>query len=340
MIPRPLPRLSFVAIALSVVLAACGVGRPPAATVGGDRITDDQLAQDIPAFRFLSAINQAPCGQAIEGETAQSACARFTLTTLIQENLVKGYARAHHVTVAPSEVTKALTDLRSALGDTLDQQLAAENLTERDLTDIVGRILLFNDVQTAVATSRVDDAQLRQLYQEQRLQFTQIHAKHILVKTRAQALRIEHEVTAQNFGRLAEENSIDPGSASNGGDLGPLQASTLNATFVQAALKLQPGEISEPVHTGFGWHIIQLVSVDVRPFDQVRDQLAGPLRASAFTDWLQEQLGSRRITVNPKYGRFDPSTGNVEPIRSTASGSPTPSTSPAPSTSPTPVDSP
>ncbi len=340
MIPRPLPRLSFVAIALSVVLAACGVGRPPAATVGGDRITDDQLAQDIPAFRFLSAINQAPCGQAIEGETAQSACARFTLTTLIQEDLVKGYARAHHVTVAPSEVTKALTDLRSALGDTLDQQLAAENLTERDLTDIVGRILLFNDVQTAVATSRVDDAQLRQLYQEQRLQFTQIHAKHILVKTRAQALRIEHEVTAQNFGRLAEENSIDPGSASNGGDLGPLQASTLNATFVQAALKLQPGEISEPVHTGFGWHIIQLVSVDVRPFDQVRDQLAGPLRASAFTDWLQEQLGSRRITVNPKYGRFDPSTGNVEPIRSTASGSPTPSTSPAPSTSPTPVDSP
>jgi len=338
-IPRPLPRLSFVAIALSVVLAACGVGRPPAATVGGDRITDDQLAQDIPAFRFLSAINQAPCGQAIEGETAQSACARFTLTTLIQEDLVKGYARAHHVTVAPSEVTKALTDLRSALGDTLDQQLAAEDLTERDLTDIVGRILLFNDVQTAVATSRVDDAQLRQLYQEQRLQFTQIHAKHILVKTRAQALRIEHEVTAQNFGRLAEENSIDPGSASNGGDLGPLQASTLNATFVQAALKLQPGEISEPVHTGFGWHIIQLVSVDVRPFDQVRDQLAGPLRASAFTDWLQEQLGSRRITVNPKYGRFDPSTGNVEPIRST-SGSPTPSTSPAPSTSPTPVDSP
>ncbi len=147
-------------------------------------------------------------------------------------------------------------------------------------------------------------------------------------------------MTAQNFGRLAEENSIDPGSASNGGDLGPLQASTLNATFVQAALKLQPGEISEPVHTGFGWHIIQLVSVDVRPFDQVRDQLAGPLRASAFTDWLQEQLGSRRITVNPKYGRFDLSTGNVEPIRSTASGSPTPSTSPAPSTSPTPVDSP
>jgi foldase protein PrsA len=332
--PRPLLRLSFVAIALSVVLAACGAATPPAATVGADRITDDQLAQDISAFRFLSAINQAPCGQAIEGETAQSACARFTLTTLIQEDLVKGYARDHHITVDASEVTRSLTDLRSALGETLDQQLAAEDLTERDLTDIVGRILLFNEVQTAVAASRVDEAQLRQLYQERQLEFTQIHAKHILVQTRAQALRIEHEVTAENFGRLAEENSIDPGSASNGGDLGILPASGLDATFVQAALELQPDEISEPVHTGFGWHVIQLVSVDAQPFDQVRDQLAAPLRASAFTDWLQEQLGSRRITVNPKYGRFDPSTGQVVPIRSTATGSPTPSSSPTPVESP------
>jgi hypothetical protein len=62
--------------------------------------------------------------------------------------------------------------------------------------------------------------------------------------------------------------------------------------------------------------------------------LAGPLQARAFTDWLKEQLGSRRITVNPKYGRFDTSTGAVVPIRSTATGSS------APSTSPTPVDSP
>lgn len=334
MTPRSLLRASFVAIALSVVLAACGAGTPPAATVGDDRITDEQLANDISAFRFLSAINQAPCGQAIEGETAQSACARFTLTTLIQEDLVKGYARDHHITVDKSEVAKSLTDLRSALGDTLDQQLAVEDLTERDLTDIVGRILLFNQVQRAVATSRVDDAQLRRLYQERRLQFTQIHAKHILVQTEAQALRIEQQVTAKNFGRLAEEHSIDPGSASNGGDLGLVPAAQFDATFAQAALALKPGQISEPVHTRFGWHIIQLMSVDVQPFDQVRDQLAGPLQAKAFTDWLQEQLGSRRITVNPKYGRFDPSTGNVEPIRSTATGSPAATSSPTAATTP------
>jgi hypothetical protein len=318
-----------VAIALSVVLAACGAAAPPAATVGEDRITDDQLAQDISAFRFLSALNQAPCGQAIAGETAQSACARFTLTTLIQEDLVKGYARDHHITVDRSEVTRSVTDLRSRLGDTLDQQLAQQGLTQRDLNDLIGRILLFNQVQKAVAASRVDDAQVRQLYQEQLLQFTQIHAKHILVKTEAQAQRIEQQVTASNFGRLAKRDSIDTGSAPNGGDLGLVPAAKFDPTFAQAALALKPGQISEPVHTQFGWHIIQLVSVDVQPLDQVRDQLAGPLQARAFTDWLKEQLGSRRITVNPKYGRFDPSTGNVEPIRSTATSSPAATSLPA-----------
>ncbi len=337
MIPRSLLRLSFVAIASSVVLAACGAATPPAATVGDDRITDDQLAQDISAFRFLSAINQAPCGQAIEGETAQSACARFTLSTLIQEDLVKTYARDHDITVDPSDVTKTLTDLRAALGDALDQQLAAEDLTQQDLTEIVRRVLLFNEVQEAVVTSRVDEAEIRRLYQEQQLQFTLIHAKHILVENRGQALRIEQEVTPQSFGRLAEANSIDPGSASNGGDLGTLQAPTLDPAFVQAALELRPGEISEPLHTRFGWHIIQLVSVDVQPFDQVRDRLAGSLQAGAFTDWLQEQLDSHRVTVNPRYGRFDPSTASVVPIRSTATGSPT---SPTASISPAPVTSP
>jgi foldase protein PrsA len=324
-IPRsPRFRTCLASLALALVLAACGTGASPAATVGADRITDDQLAKDISVFKFLSAINQQPCGQAIGGETAQSACARFTLTTLIEEDLVKGYARDHHIVVDQSQVTRSLTDLRSALGTSLDQQLAAAGLTQGDLTHIVGRFLLFNDVEKDVAASSVSDAKVRQLYQQQRLQFTQIHAKHILVKTEAQAKRIEQQVTAKNFGQLAQKDSIDSGSASNGGDLGTVPAAQLDATFVQAALALRPGEISEPVHTQFGWHIIQLVSVDVQPLDQVRDQLVGPLQASAFREWLHEQFGSTRITVNPKYGRFDPSTGGVVPIRSTATATQSP----------------
>jgi hypothetical protein len=337
---RPLRSpLILLALAASLALSACS-SSSPAATVGRDRISDDQLANDVPVFRFLSAINRQPCGQAEAGETEQSACARFTLTTLIQEDLVKAYATSHHIAVADAEVTSTISQLETSLGSSLGPQLTAQGLTRSDLSAIVRRILLFNRVEKAVAESSVTDTQIRTLYQQQRAGFTQIHAKHILLKTKAAAERVERQVTAKNFGRLAKRFSKDPGSARNGGDLGTLSASSLDPTFVSAALALKPGEISPPIKTQFGWHVIQLVSVDVQPLAQVRDQLVGSLQATAFSTWLHGQLAKLDVSVNPRYGRYDPGTGGVVPVRSTATTPPSqasPSLTPA---SPSPGSSP
>ena len=312
--------LGLIVLVAALALSACSSGPAPAATVGADHITDDQLARDMGVFRFLSAINRQSCGQPIGGETAQSACARFTLSTLIQEDLVKSYARDHGIAVTQTEVSSALTRLTAALGSSLAPQLAAQHLTESDLQDIVRRILLFGDVEKAVGA--VPDAQVRQLYEQQRAQLTQIHAKHILVKTEGEANRIEQQVTAQNFAQLAKKYSIDTGSATKGGDLGTVPASQLDQTFARAAEALRPGQISKPVHTQFGWHIIELVSVQVPPLAQVRAQLVGPLQAREYGDWLHKQYTSLAITVNPRYGRFDPTSGTVVPIRSTATTPP------------------
>ncbi len=331
-----LPRrsLGLLALVIMLVLSACSSAAPPAATVGADGITNDQLSRDIAVFRFLSAVNQQSCGQPIADETAQSACARFTLSTLIQEDVVKAYARDHNISVSDAEVTSAVSQFTSSLGQSLAPQLAAQHLTQADVAGIVRRLLLFSDVEKAVGAGSVTDAQLRKLYEQQRAQFTQIHAKHILVKTQAEANRIEQQVTAQNFGRLAQKYSIDPGSAAKGGDLGTLSTSQLDATFVQAAEALHPGQISQPVQTQYGWHIIQLVSIGVPPLAQVRDQLIGPLQARAYSDWLHKQYTSLAISVNPRYGRFDPSSGTVVPVRSTATTPATPTATPSASATP------
>jgi PPIC-type PPIASE domain len=89
-------------------------------------------------------------------------------------------------------------------------------------------------------------------------------------------------------------------------------------TFVDAALKLQPGEISGPVHTQFGWHVIYLMKKDVPAFDDVREQLVTSQTPSIFGDWFAEQLDTTSVDVNPRFGRFDPKTGQVLPVRSTA----------------------
>jgi foldase protein PrsA len=321
--------------ALSVLaFAACGSARPAAATVDGETITQQQLGEDMVLYRFLAGLSQQPCGQAdtASGETDRAACARFTLSNLIQEDLVKHYAAAHDVSVSDSSVSSAISNLEQSLGGAgqLDTQLKASGVTRPQLVNLARRLLLFGEVQRSIAASRVSDAQVRQLYEQQKAQYTQIHAKHILVKTRAEAERIARQATPENFGRLAERYSTDTTSAKNGGDLGTLSASGLDADFVKAAEALKPGEISGPVQTQFGWHVIELVSVDVPPLSQVRDQLVAPLQGQVFNQWLQQRLRSATISVNPKYGRFDEGTGQVLAVHSTADLT----TGPSPSGSP------
>jgi parvulin-like peptidyl-prolyl isomerase len=328
----PLRSLLLPLLVAIVTLAACGSAKPPAAVVDGETISDSQLAAQMVLFTFLGSLQQQPCGQADTsiGESADAACARFTLSNLIQEDLVKHYATAHHVTVADSDVTSAISQLETSLGGAkaLDQKLKQSGVTRPEFVALAHRLLLFSKAQKAIGSANVSDQQLRQLYEQDRSQFTQIHAKHILVKTQSLAEKIAAEATPKNFAALAKKYSTDTGSASKGGDLGTLSASSLDPTFVQAALALRPGQISQPVQTKFGWHVIMLVSATVQPFDQVKDQLSGSIESQAFNTWMQGRLKSATITVNPRYGRFDPSTGSVVPIRSTetvASASATPS---------------
>src|SRR5205807_342804 len=144
------------------------------------------------------------------------------------------------------------------------------------------------------------------------IQFTLVHAAHILVHNQRAAVKIAARATPQTFAALARRYSKDPGSASRGGDLGTTPATQLDPTFVQAALSLRPGQIGGPVHTQFGWHVIWLQSETILPFDRVKQQLLSQFVAQGFTRWLARQAGS--IDVNPRYGRFDPSTGRVAEV--------------------------
>jgi peptidyl-prolyl cis-trans isomerase D len=79
---------------------------------------------------------------------------------------------------------------------------------------------------------------------------------------RRKALALRAQATPANFADLAQKNSQDAGSARHGGDLGVFQKGTMVAAFEQALMALKPGQISQPVHTQFGWHIIYRPTYD------------------------------------------------------------------------------
>ncbi|GAB4302350.1 MAG: peptidylprolyl isomerase [Thiohalomonadaceae bacterium] len=104
---------------------------------------------------------------------------------------------------------------------------------------------------------------------EQRQYVTQTHARHILIRStalvsdseaRAKLERLrERLLQGEDFAELARANSEDPGSGAKGGDLGWANPGTFVGPFEQAMNKLQPGEISEPFRSQFGWHIVQVL---------------------------------------------------------------------------------
>ena len=142
---------------------------------------------------------------------------------------------------------------------------------------------------------------------------------HILVATRAQALAIRAEATAANFAQLARERSTDVGAKSSGGDLGSVTggSTALLPELSEAAQKLKPGQISQPVQTQFGWHLLLLRDIKARTktFDEVKDQIVMQelevKRAAAVQKWrdtVVKKQQDRAKYLNPKVAPATPAT--------------------------------
>lgn len=178
--------------------------------------------------------------------------------------------------------------LEGILEQMIDQYLLAEaaraeGIDERPAVAISlrnqQRAILADAYLTAEVESRVTEERVRETYEERYVQGEpedEVHAYHILVETEEEADEIKAKLDAgADFGELAEEHGTD-GTAQRGGDLGWFVQSDMVPEFAEKVFAMEPGTISEPVKTSFGWHIIKLE--DRRPrtppeFEEVRAEL-------------------------------------------------------------------
>jgi foldase protein PrsA len=167
-----------------------------------------------------------------------------------------------------------------------------------------------------VVAEEVPDASLSEEYESRAAEFSQVHVAHILVSDQEQAADILGRATPRNFGRLARQLSEDPGSATQGGDLGTRGASDFVEPFRQATLDIPVGQIGGPIETQFGFHIVYVIERTTQPFNQVREQLLREVGQESFTRWLLGRIRSADILVNPRYGALDERTGDVVERRS------------------------
>ncbi len=129
----------------------------------------------------------------------------------------------------------------------------------------------------------------------------EIHARHILLPTEEEAKAALARIKAgEDFAKVATELSKDP--AGEGGDLGWFTKDRMVPEFAEAAFKLQPGQISDPVKSQFGWHIIKVEERRMNtfpPFEELKDQAARYVAQKAQSDLIAS------LHSDAKIERFD-----------------------------------
>ena len=146
-------------------------------------------------------------------------------------------------------------------------------------------------IRPAVARRKVEDALAATIGQSAE----QVHGAHILVATGDLARQVYEQVTqpGADFGAAARELSTDTSTAGNGGDLGWFTPEAMVDPFAAAAFALQPGEVSQPVQTEFGWHVITIDAKD--PDRPLSDEQIEQRRQDAVSDWLEQQRAETRV---------------------------------------------
>jgi foldase protein PrsA len=306
-------RLSLLpALLVALLVAGCGGGD----ATSSDDVPSDAVAvvdgREIPRTQFDTLIEQAKRSYKSQkrefpkaGSEEYQTLRNQAVAALVQKVELEQAAEEMGIKVTDEDIDKRLDQIVKQYyqGDQklLDKQLREQKLTlEQVREDLRGQLVserIFNQV---TKDAKVTDAEVKAFYESNEAQYKQLasrEVRHILVKTKALADDVKGQLApnGSNFAALVTKYTEDTGSKGTGGKLTISRGQTVSA-FDKVAFALKTNQISEPVKTEFGYHIIQPVSAikaatttplkDVR--SQIRQQLEQTEKNQKMTTWLED----------------------------------------------------
>jgi len=214
------------------------------------------------------------------------------------------------------------------LSDVVVLSQAAEKQGLADRPDVKRRLafdrsrLLMEALLQDTGKAALSEEAERQVYNDAVKQMTneeEVHARHILVPTEDEAKAVLAQLKAgADFATLAKEKSKDPGGA-EGGDLGYFTKEQMVPEFAAVAFKLDKGQISDPVKTQFGWHIIKVEDKRIKPtptFEQVKGQIENYVAHRAQAALVEKlRAGANIERLDKPAPAVDPSLNTMAPSK-------------------------
>lgn len=281
---------------LSLSLAAGIVGLAGCGGQGGDAVAKTK-AGDVTKDELYEAMKDKFGEQALQ-------------QLVFEKVLSKEYE------VSDKEVDNKLDELKDQLGPQFQMALMQSGFKDEDDFRESLKINLLQE-KAAVKDIKVSEEEVKEYYENKQKEIT---ARHILLDDEKIAKEVKEKLDkGGDFAKLAKEYSVDTAANEQGGDLGTISIDDpqMDETFKEAAFKLKKDEISAPVETQFGWHIIQVTDIkekkDKKPFDKVKDEYEYELKVAKLDpemmqEALKKELEKADIKVNDKDLKetFDP----------------------------------
>ena len=324
--------------AVTLVAAGCGgsdeVPTNAVAVVDGSTITRASLDELLTRAKLSYAAQKRsfPKAGTSEYQTLQTQAVAY----LVQRQEYASEAEKLGIQVKDTQIAKKVDQVRKQYFSDNQakfvQGLKAQGYTEATLREELRSQLLTEGIYDKVtAAAKVTDADVKSYYAKNKANYSVPESRavrHILVKTKAEADRIRAElVSGGDFAALAKANSLDPGSKDQGGKLTVSKGQTV-APFDKAAFSLDTNEVSEPVKTQFGYHIIQPLAAvkagSVTPLsqvqDQIRTQLVSQKKNDAVNDWVANVEKEYKGKVQYAVGFEPPDTSTTTGETTTSGG--------------------
>lgn len=229
-----------------------------------------------------------------------------TLDTMISDEIVKQEAKKADVKVTQEEIDAEMKTYEDQYGgaEALESAIASSGMTIAQLEDEMKNYLL---IEKLVGPDiKITDEQIKTYFDDNKESFAkgeQVEASHILVATKEEADEVTKKLKdGEDFAALAKEYSTDTATAEKGGELGSFGAGEMAAEFEEAAFAMKVDEISEPVETEYGFHIIKVTgkteAAEAKLEDnkeKIKELLFDEALNTEYTTWIAEKKESADI---------------------------------------------
>jgi peptidyl-prolyl cis-trans isomerase C len=219
---------------------------------------------------------------------------------MAEEELGSGQLAQMDAATKRENLLSYVIDLKIVAKAAEDKKLGDTDAFKKSLAFARDRLLM-DKLLTDEAKAATTEAAMRKVYEEAASQMggdEEVRARHILVENEAEAKQVIDELKkGGDFAEIAKKKSKDPG-AQDGGDLGYFTKEQMVPEFSKVAFEIEPGKISDPVKSQFGWHVIKVEDKRKRKppeFDQVKPQIETYVTRKAQADLVAKLRESAKV---------------------------------------------